>query len=171
MKTGRMHRLSGTFFAAALAVFMMSSNAFAEEVLNVREISLSMAREAADAAIERARKDGYRVSVTVVNRAGQIVVQLRDDGAAPHTTDTSWRNAYTALTLRASTSELMQRAASNPSAAGLADITGVIMLAGGLPIRAGGETIGAIGVGGAPGGDKDEICGQAGIERISARLK
>jgi uncharacterized protein GlcG (DUF336 family) len=143
----------------------------AQDVLVEKNLSLTLAQEAASAAIEKARKDGYKVSVTVVNRAGQVIAQLRDDGAAPHTLDTSLRKAYTAVSLRASTGEVAQRISANPGLSALKDITGVIILGGGLPIRVGSEVIGGIGVGGAPGGDKDEVCSQSGIDRIVGRLK
>lgn len=144
--------------------------ALAQGVLTETQISLSLAQEAATAAIEQCRKDGYRVSVTVVDRSGQTKVLLRDDGSTPNTPDTSRRKAYTALTFRTSTTELATRIAENPNAANLKDITGVIVLAGGLPIRAGNAVIAGIGVGGAPRGDKDEVCAKAGIDKITNRL-
>lgn len=164
-------RLSSLKLAILIAFLFTAAAVTGQDVLVEKQLSLALAQEAATTAVEKARKDGYRVAVTVVNRAGQVIVQLRDDGAAPHTADTSWRKAYTALTMRTSTTELAQRIAANPGAAALKDITDLITLGGGLPIRVGTEVIGAIGVGGAPGGDKDEACGQAGIERIAARLK
>jgi uncharacterized protein GlcG (DUF336 family) len=143
----------------------------AQEVLIQRQISLSLAEEAAVAAIERCRADGFRVSVAVVDRAGRLKALLRDDDAGPHTLDSSRRKAFTALSFRTGTTELVQLLATNPSAAGLVNISDVLILGGGIPIRAGQEVIGAIGVGGAPGGDKDDICAQAGIDRIANRLK
>ena len=107
------------------------------------------------------------MSVTVVDHSGQVKVMMRDDNSGPHTPDTSRRKAYTALTFRTSTTELANRVASNPSAANLRDITDIILLAGGLPILAGNEVIGGIGVGGAAGGDRDEVCAKAGIDKIS----
>lgn len=169
-----LNRLRNFAAAAALGAALMLggvAGAFAQDVLIEKQMSLALAYESAMGAIEQARKDGYRVSVTVVNRAGQVLVQLRDDGAGPHTNQTSWRKAYTSLTFRTSTTELAQRIATNPAAANLKDITDVIALGGGLPIKAGNEVIGAIGVGGAPGGDKDEIIAQAGINRIAPKLK
>ena len=149
------------------SIAISATPALAQSVLNERQISLGLAREAANAAINQCRKDGYQVSVTVVDRSGQVKVMMRDDNSGPHTPDTSRRKAYTALTFRASTTELANRVASNPSAANLRDITDIILLAGGLPIRAGNEVIGGIGVGGAPGGDRDEVCAKAGIDKIS----
>ena len=150
-----------------VSVAISATPALAQSVLNERQISLGLAREAANAAINQCRKDGYQVSVTVVDRSGQVKVMMRDDNSGPHTPDTSRRKAYTALTFRTSTTELANRVASNPSAANLRDITDIILLAGGLPIRAGNEVIGGIGVGGAPGGDRDEVCAKAGIDKIS----
>jgi uncharacterized protein GlcG (DUF336 family) len=149
------------------SIAISATPALAQSVLNERQISLGLAREAANAAINQCRKDGYQVSVTVVDRSGQVKVMMRDDNSGPHTPDTSRRKAYTALTFRTSTTELANRVASNPSAANLRDITDIILLAGGLPIRAGNEVIGGIGVGGAPGGDRDEVCAKAGIDKIS----
>ena len=170
---GKVTVKTGLLVFCIVATFTLGSitAVFAQEVLTEKQISLGLARDAAMAAIEQARKDGYRVTVTVVNRAGQVIAQLRDDGASPHTNNTSWRKAYTALIFRASTAEIANRIAANPGVANLKEITDVTTLGGGLPIRAGNEVIGAIGVGGAPGGDKDEICAQAGIDRISAKLK
>ncbi|OGP80339.1 MAG: hypothetical protein A2V86_06095 [Deltaproteobacteria bacterium RBG_16_49_23] len=143
----------------------------AQEVLIQRQLSLSLAEEAATAAIERCRADGFRVSVAVVDRSGSLKALLRDDDAGPHTLDSSRRKAFTALSFRTGTTELVQLLATNPSAAGLVNISNVLILGGGIPIRAGQEVIGAIGVGGAPGGDRDDICAQAGIDRIANRLK
>jgi len=143
----------------------------AQDVLSEKNVALSLAQEAATAAIDQCRKDGYRVTVAVVDRSGQVKIVLRDDGASPHTLDSSRRKAYTALTFRTSTTELTKRMASNPAAANIKDIHDIIALGGGLALRVGDEVIGAIGVGGAPGGDKDEICAQAGIDKIAGRLK
>lgn len=155
----------------ALLAAGSSAQAAPEGVLNERQISLSLAEEAAEAAIMQCRGDGFRVTVTVVDRAGRIKAVVRDDGTGPHTLDTSRRKAYTSATFRISSAEFTKRVETNPAAANLKDIEGVIAVAGGLPIKAGDEVIGAIGVGGAPGGDRDEACAQAGINKIAGRLK
>lgn len=157
-------------FGALLAVGP-SAPAKAQSVLNERQISLALAEEAAEAAIMHCRGDGFRVTVTVVDRAGRIKAVLRDDGTGPHTLDTSRRKAYTSASFRISTTDFTRLVETNPAAANLKDIEGVIAVGGGLPIKAGDEVIGAIGVGGAPGGDRDEACAQAGINRIAERLK
>ena len=160
-----------SFCFGALLSVIPSVSAAAQNVLNERQISLALAGEAAEAAVMQCRTDGFRVTATVVDRSGQIKAVMRDDGTGPHTLDTSLRKAFTSASFRISSTEFTNRVATNPAAANLKDIKGVIALGGGLPIRSGDEVIGAIGVGGAPGGDRDEACAQAGINRIADRLK
>jgi len=162
--------VSSLCFGAIFTVFPSSVPA-AQNILNERQISLTMAADAADAAIMQCRADGFRVTVTVLDRSGQIKAVMRDDGTGPHTVDTSRRKAFTSVSFRTSSADFTRLVETNPAAANLKDIEGVIAVGGGLPIRAGDEVIGAIGVGGAPGGDRDEACAQAGINRISDRLK
>ncbi len=167
--TARSYR--GSAWVALAVAAGVSSSTYGEELLLEKQISLSLAQDAVLAAIAQCRKEGYRVTVTIVDRAGLVKATLRDDGAAPHTLDASRRKAYTALTFRASTTELGQRIANNPAAANLKDISDVLVLGGGLLLKAGDEVIGAIGIGGAPGGDKDEACARVGIDKIADRLK
>jgi len=162
--------LSGFCFGLLLTAGALAPAA-AQNIVNERQISLGSASEAAEAAITQCRKNGFRVTVTVVDRSGQIKAVMRDDGTGPHTLDSSSRKAFTSLSFRSSSADFARLVATNPAAANLKDIEGTLAVAGGLPIRAGDEVIGAIGVGGAPGGDKDEACAQAGINRISERLK
>ena len=147
------------------------ASAPAQQVLNEKQISLALAQDIAQAAVEQCRKDGFRVVVTVVDRAGRVKAVLRDDGTGPHSLDTSRRKAYTSLTFRTPTGEFAERVQGNPAAAALKDVENVIALRGGLPIKAGDEVIGAVGVGGAPGGDKDEACAQAGIRKVADELR
>jgi uncharacterized protein GlcG (DUF336 family) len=131
-----------------------------------RTLSLNAAHEAAMAALEQCRKDGYKVTVTLLNRAGRTTVVLHDDGANPHTVENSLRKAYTSRTFRTPSGEYGKRVTSNPTAAGALHLTNISTLEGALPIMAGQELVGAIGVSGAPGGDKDAVCAQTGIDRI-----
>ena len=131
----------------------------AQELPSANVLPLALASEAADSALAACEARGYRVSVAVVDRAGLLKVLMRGDGAGPHTLDSSSRKAYTSLTLRHSTSELVELIQNNPSVAGLRDMNEkILILGGGIPIKAGEEFIGGIGVGGAPGADKDEAC-------------
>lgn len=134
-------------------------------------LPLALAEEIAAEAVAACAKGGFKVTAAVVDRAGLTRVILRGDGAAPHTLDTSTRKAYTAASMRTSTTALMERVAANPASANLKDINKVLLLGGGLPIKAGDEVVGGVGVGGAPGGDKDDVCAQAGLDKVKDRLK
>jgi uncharacterized protein GlcG (DUF336 family) len=170
MTKKRYYALFG-FLAAVWIVVLAANQAPGQNVPSEKQLSLPLAQEAAAAAIDQCRKDGYKVTVTVVDRAGRVKVVMRDDGTGPHTLDTSRRKAFTSLSFKTSSAEFAKRVATNPEAAGLRDVDGVITLGGGLPILSGVEVIGAIGVGGAPGGDKDEACARAGINKIAEKIK
>ena len=113
-----------------------------------------------------------KVSVAVVDRAGLVRTLMRADGAGPHTVDSSSKKAYTAASLRRPTSELAEMIAKTPPLQALRDMNEkILMLGGGLPIEIGGEVVGAIGVGGAPGAHLDDACAQAGLDSIGAVRK
>ncbi|HKN85581.1 MAG TPA: heme-binding protein [Nitrospiraceae bacterium] len=144
----------------------------AEELPREAVLPLALANKAASAALEKCKQDGYRVSVAVVDRAGLIRTLLRGDGAGPHTTDSSTKKAYTAASLRRPTSELAEMIAKVPALQSLRDMNEkILMLGGGLPIEIGGEVVGGIGVGGAPGAHLDDACAQAGLDSIGATPK
>jgi uncharacterized protein GlcG (DUF336 family) len=141
--------------------------AAADELPREAVLPLAMANKAAAAAVEKCKQDGYRVTVAVVDRAGLLRTLMRGDGAGPHTTDSSMKKAYTAASLRRPTSELAEMIAKIPALQALRDMNDkILMLGGGLPIEIGGETVGAIGVGGAPGAQLDDACAQAGLEAL-----
>ena len=154
---------------AAIAL-ISSPAAFAQGVVTERSIGHAAATEAALAAVSDCLAKGYRVSAAVVNQSGQIKAIVRADGAGPHTLDTSRRKAYTSATFRAPTTPVMEGWQKNPAAQNLVFINDILAVGGGLPIRAGNDVIGAIGVGGAPGGHLDDACAQAGIDKIKDRL-
>jgi uncharacterized protein GlcG (DUF336 family) len=104
----------------------------------------------------------------VIDDGARLKAFLRDDGSGPHTIDFSRKKAYSALTFKRSSAETGKAWAENPPAPNIDGTTGT---AGGVPIKAGSQVIGAIGVSGAPGGDKDEACANAGIAKIAAELK
>jgi uncharacterized protein GlcG (DUF336 family) len=135
-----------------------------------RTLSFNAAHEAAMAALEQCRKDGYTVTVTVLNRAGRTAVVLHDDGANPHTIENSLRKAYTSLTFRTPSGEFGKRVTSTPTGAGALHLDKITTAEGALPIMAGPELVGSIGVSGAPGGEKDAACAQVGIDRIAKGL-
>ena len=164
-----MFRSFGVVLIAMLSV-VASALGFAQEVRQEKVISLALANAAAAAAVETCRTKGWLVSATVVDRAGQIKALQRADGAGTHTIDSSRRKAYTSASMRADTSDIVQTIQKNPAAANLAQIDGFLILGGGMPIRVDDEVVGAIGVGGAPGGHLDDQCAQAGIDKVQEQL-
>ena len=130
-------------------------------------LPLALAEQAAAAGLAKCEEDGYNVSVAVADRGGNLKVLLRGDGAGPHTTDSSFRKAYTAASLRRSTLHLAELIAKVPSIQALRDMNDkILILGGGLPIELEGEVVGGIGVGGAPGGHLDEACAAAGLASL-----
>ncbi len=162
MKT--IHSLAGIGLAAALA---MPASA---QLLNHKDLSLATALTIASTAAETCKGQGYRVSATVLGRNGEIIVQLRGDEASPHTIENSFKKAYTARTFRIPSGEFVQRVKDNPTT-GAVHLTNIVAAQGALPIKIGDEVIGAAGVSGAPGGDKDEACVKAGLDKVADQLK
>jgi uncharacterized protein GlcG (DUF336 family) len=165
----RLVKISGTTFRLLVLLFLTSPS-LAQDITTVRQLSAKLAMEAVTAALESCVAEGYRVSVAIVDRTGLVRATLRGDGSGPHTHESAIRKAYTSATMGALTGELATRI-QDPNLATLKDIPGVLFLAGGVPIRAGEELIGGIGVAGAPGGNFDEACGNAGIAAIQDRLE
>lgn len=161
-----------TVFAVALAATTLIAGATAQaQVREEKTITLALAAEAASAAVAECQAKGFAASAAVVDRAGQLKALHRADGAGPHTLDSAQRKAWTSASFRAPTGAMMENAQKNPGAANLWHIQGVILLAGGVPIRVGDQVVGGIGVGGAPSGSIDEECANAAIKKISDRLK
>lgn len=126
---------------------------------------------AAQAALARCQKDGYTVTVAVVDRGGSALAVLRDPLAGPHTVQTAIGKAYTAVSFRTDTTELAALTQAGRPASGVRALSGVIAVGGGMMIRAKGSLLGGIGVSGAPGGDQDDACAKVGIAVISDSLE
>ena len=140
------------------------------QLLTEKSLSAAMAMAIAQTALETCTKQGYHVSVHVLGHNGEVLVAVRGDGAPPHTMENSQRKAYTARTFRIPSGEFAQRVKDNPSISAV-HLTGVIAAQGALPIKVGDDVIGAVGVSGAPGGEKDEACSKAGIDKVADQLK
>ncbi len=146
--------------------------AFADELLREAVLPLGIANKAVQAALESCKKDGYRVSASVVDRAGVLRAMGRADGAGSHTVDSSRKKAYTAASMRRTTTELAELINKMPTLQALRDINPeILIVGGGLPIEIGGEVVGGIGVGGAPGAHLDDACAQDGLDAIGAAPK
>ena len=153
--------------AALLTAVAMPARA---ELLAHKDLSMETALTIATVAADTCKAQGNRVSVTVVGRNGEIIVQLRGDNASPHTIENSFRKAYTSRTFRVPTGEFVKRVKDDPTI-GLIHLTNVIAAQGALPIKVGDDVIGAVGVSGSPGGDKDEVCAKAGLDKVADQLK
>lgn len=156
---------------SCLVLGLAAANASAQAVRVEKNMSLELATQLAAHAVAACTAGGYAVAATVVDRAGQIKAVHRGDNAAPTTLDSSRKKAYTAASLRNSTTAIMETMQKNPGAANLWHIDGVIGLGGGLPVKVGNETIGGIGVGGAPGGHLDEQCAASALDKVKDLLK
>jgi uncharacterized protein GlcG (DUF336 family) len=155
---------------AVIALACAISAPASAQLLNRKDLSSAIALTIAETAMATCKTNGYSVSVTVVGRNGEILVQLRGDNTGPHTMENSMRKAYTARTFRIPSGEMVQRLKDNPQL-GLIHLTNVIANQGALPIKVGDEVVGAVGASGAPGGEKDEACVKAGIDKVADQLK
>jgi len=156
--------------AAAGVALTLAAPAGAQAPLSEKNVSMKMAQVIIEGAIDQCTKDGYKVSVVVVDNAGLVRASLRGDGTNPHTMEFARRKAYTART-RGQTSLDFMKLTDNPANAYLRQIPDVVAVGGGVPIKIGEATIGGVGVSGAPGGEKDEVCANAGIARVAEQLK
>jgi uncharacterized protein GlcG (DUF336 family) len=137
----------------------------------VPTVTLDAALLAAQAALADCRKRGATVAVAVVDRSGVPLVMLRDPLAGMHTPETAIRKAWTAVSFRGATTDLIGATAPNGPNGGIRHLPNVAMIGGGLMLQAAGSLVGAIGVSGAPGGDMDDDCAKAGIRAISDALE
>jgi uncharacterized protein GlcG (DUF336 family) len=161
----------------ALAIALLGATALAQAqstaplVRSERVLSLELANQIATATVAACSANGHAVTAVVVDRAGNLRALQRADNAGPHTIEASRLKAYTSASARNTTLAMMEAAQKNPAAANLKDIPGFLLLGGGVPVRAGNEVIGAVGVGGAPGGHLDEQCAVAALEQVKAALQ
>ncbi|CAN5128800.1 heme-binding protein [soil metagenome] len=156
--------------ALSAAAIVIAGPAHAQAPQVEKNISMGLAMAIIQGTIEQCTKDGYKVSVTVVDKGGNVFAQVRGDGTNPHTMEFSRLKAYTARTRNQTSAEFM-KLTDKPESAYLKQIPGVVAVAGAVPIKVGNETIGAAGASGAPGGDKDEVCVLAGIAKVQDALK
>jgi uncharacterized protein GlcG (DUF336 family) len=159
------------FIVTIAGLILVDGSAFgrAQGLLTQKALSEQAALTIAQGALERCHADGYHISVVVLDASGLVRVQIRGDGTGPHTFEHARRKAYTALTFKRTSAETAKAWATSPTPVPV--IEGTVGAAGGVPIKAGNDVIGAIGVSGAPGGDKDEACANAGIVKIEDLLK
>lgn len=163
-----MSRSLKAFGAFAIAT-ALSSTVFAQGLVTQKNVSLTMAQTIAQAALAQCESMGFKVSVAVVDKGGLTIVMLRGDGAGLHTPEGAERKAYTARTFSQPSADFVKRLSDRPDTVGSRQYTRVLALGGGLPIKAGNEVVGAVGVSGSPG--KDDVCSQAGIDKVADQLR
>jgi uncharacterized protein GlcG (DUF336 family) len=163
-------RVSGLLFGAAALAFALDVPAIAQAPQVEKNVSMKMALMIIDGALEQCAKDGYKVTISVVDKGGNLAAMVRGDGTNPHTVEFSRLKAYTSRT-RGQTSLEVQTLMEKPENWWIKQIPNVVGIGGGVPIKVGSETIGAVGVSGAPGGEKDEVCAKAGIAKVADSLK
>jgi uncharacterized protein GlcG (DUF336 family) len=157
-----------TLVAAGLVMTLGAAQAEEPALVPIKRLSMEMALQIAQGAIEQCRKEGVQVAVTVVDRGGHAQAVLRDVLAMDLTLEISKQKAYTAMSFNSATSALEDRFTTPFS---VPKIDGLVISAGGLPINAGGTILGGVGVSGAPSGETDEKCAQAGIDAVIADLE
>jgi len=138
-------------------------------------LPLDLALEAASEAVRVCAQNGYQVTATVVDMDGVPQVALRGDGATVHTRESSFQKAYAVVTLGPifafdTSGQFYDLTKTNPYAPRLAMVTNVMALPGAVAFKSKNAIVAALGVGGAPGGDKDEVCARAGVAKVADRL-
>ena len=155
----------------SIAVLGVAPAQAQDALVTYKSISPDVALELAQATLADCRKRGFQVAVAVADRFGVTQVVLRDRFAGPHTVPTATGKAWTAVTFRTNTTELVAASQPGMPQAGLRSLPGAVILGGGVVVEAGGSLVGAVGVSGAPAGDADDACARAGIEAVRDKLE
>jgi len=156
---------------AALAGVSMNGLVAVAQTLPTHRIPAALAAEAASETVAACAKQGYHETAQVVDADGVIIATLRGDGVGAHSLDSALDKAYTAASFKSDTLALAERAKGEDSIGPLAKLPHVMFFGGGVVIKLGDETIGAIGAAGAPGAKLDDACAHAGLDKIKDRLQ
>ena len=156
--------------ACGMAVAALGASA-QTAIFETRSLTPEAALLAARAALEHCRKGGFQVAVAVVDRAGVLQVMLRDRYGGAHTVEMAQNKAWTAASFKTSTAALAAQTQPGKPMSGVRNLPRVIAAGGGRAVEAGGQLLGGIGVSGAPGGEADDACAQAGIAAIADALE
>ena len=159
-----------TISAAVAIAIMPVGRADAQGVVMQRNLSLAMAKTIAEATLAECKSKGYNTSAAVVDRAGQVLVIMRDEQSTAQTAEMARRKAYTARMFRTTTQEFQKRTADDPARAGQRDLADILALSGGVPVQVGNDTIGAVGSAGSTL-DVDDACAKAGVAKVAHLLK
>jgi uncharacterized protein GlcG (DUF336 family) len=151
------------------SLFLATTSAVAKDVITQRTVSMELARDLAQASVDACRERGWQVSAVVVNRAGDVQALLRDSLASRYTMQIAREKAEAVILSGVASSDFRRN--RQDIRMEMNHVNGILVLEGGMPIRAGGTLIGALGVSGAPGGENDEICAKAALDKLQERLE
>ncbi len=165
--------MSNALYRLALLAALVSGSAIAAEpaTISLKALTPETALKAAQAALAKCRADGFQVAVAVVDRSGLAQVMLRDRYAGAHTPETAVNKAWTAVSFRTNTTDLLKITQPGQPSSGIRNLPRVVAVGGGVMIEAGGSIVAGIGVSGAPGGDADDVCARAGIKAVADSLE
>jgi uncharacterized protein GlcG (DUF336 family) len=155
---------------SALVSFVAFAGSAHAQLVTHKDLSVNTAVTIAQTAVQTCKTQGYNVSAHVLGRSGEVLVAMRGDDTGPHTLENSMKKAWTARAQRAPSVNFANAVKMNPTV-GAIHLPNMVPAQGGLPIMVGEDVIGAVGVSGAPGGDKDEACAKAGIDKIAGELR
>jgi uncharacterized protein GlcG (DUF336 family) len=155
---------------AMTAALSAAAQAPAQGIVMQRNLSLGLAKTIAEAALAECQAKGFHTAVAVVDRAGQIMVILRDEQASAQSAEMARRKAYTAKMFRSTTLEFQKRTSGDSAYAAQRDVADILALGGGVPIRAGDEIIGGVGSSGSSQ-EQDDACAKAGVAKAASLLK
>lgn len=156
-----------TLKAALAGMALIAGSAMAASTTQTVLLTTDAAVKLANDALQSCRADGYAVSVSVVDRSGNLIAMARNEMAGPHTISSSFQKAFTAASMGQDTGKLAKMIAEKPFLEGLRDMNdNLLMLPGGLPVSVDGARVAGIGVGGAPGGHLDAKCAQDAIQKL-----
>jgi uncharacterized protein GlcG (DUF336 family) len=159
------------FLVAAFGTALLAGQAHAEGLLQSHRIPADLANQAVAAVVAKCASQGYAETGVVVDADGVQQAVLRGNRAGAHTLDSAFAKAYTSASFKTDTTALVERSKTVPVLANLFKLPHLLLLGGGIVIKAGDEVVGAIGAAGAPGGDLDDACARAGLDKIKNQLE
>jgi uncharacterized protein GlcG (DUF336 family) len=156
---------------SALCAAVLVTPAHAQGLLQTHRVSADLANQAVAAVVAKCASQGYAETGVLVDADGVQQAVLRGDRAGAHTVDSAFYKAYTSASFKTDTTALVERSKTTPVLANLFKLPHLLLLGGGIVIKLGDEVVGAIGASGAPGGDLDDACAHAGLDKIKDRFK
>ena len=156
---------------SVLSAALLIGQAHAQGLLQTHRISADLANQAVAAVVAKCASQGYAETGVLVDANGVQQALLRGNRTGAHTLDSAFAKAYTAASFKTDTTALVERSKTVPVLANLFKLPKLLLLGGGIVIKVGDEVIGAIGAAGAPGGDLDDACARAGLDKIKDQLK